>query len=90
MPDGLGVLDRRQRIRSFGRAGTPIRLGGGGQLVAEHRGPILLLSNFEFSRADCDRRAAALGLAPTPRCEPVRNGALRFRRCELERTAGAP
>lgn len=57
--------------------------------VAEHRGPILLLSNFEFSRADCDRRAAELGLVPTPRCEPVRNGALRFRLCELERAHGA-
>jgi hypothetical protein len=53
--------------------------------VATHRGPILLLSNFEFSRADCDRRAARLALRPTPLCEPIRNGALRFRLCELER-----
>ncbi len=57
------------------------------QAVATHRGPILLLSNFEFSRADCDRRAARLGLQPTPRCEPIRNGSLRFRLCELERTS---
>jgi hypothetical protein len=53
--------------------------------VATQRGPILLLSNFEFSRADCDRRAARLGLRPTPRCEAIRNGSLRFRLCELER-----
>ena len=44
MPDGLGVPERRRRIRSFGRAGTPIRLGGGGQLVAEHRGRLLAVS----------------------------------------------
>ena len=55
------------------------------EAVREHRGPILLLSNFEFSRAECDARAAALGLVPTPRCEGFRNGALRFRLCELER-----
>jgi hypothetical protein len=58
-------------------------------LVAEavrvHRGPILLLSNFEFSRAECEARAQALGLRHTGRCEPVRNGSLRFRLCELER-----
>ena len=57
--------------------------------VDRHRGPILLLSNFEFSRADCDRRAAALGLVTTPRCEPIRNGSLRFRLCELERAPPA-
>lgn len=55
------------------------------EAVREHRGPILLLSNFEFSRAECDARAEALGLVPTPRCEGFRNGALRFRLCELKR-----
>ncbi len=59
------------------------------QAVATQRGPILLLSNFEFSRAECDQRASRLGLRPTPRCEPIRNGALRFRLCELERVAPA-
>lgn len=59
------------------------------QAVATQRGPILLLSNFEFSRAECDQRAARLGLRPTPRCEPIRNGALRFRLCELERMPAA-
>ena len=53
--------------------------------VREHRGPILLLSNFEFSRAECEARAEELGLVTTPRCEPIRNGSLRFRLCELER-----
>ena len=53
--------------------------------VRDHRGPILLLSNFEFSRAECEARAAALGLLTTPRCQPIHNGALRFRLCELER-----
>lgn len=53
--------------------------------VRQHRGPILLLSNFEFSRAECEARAEALGLRHTGRCEPVRNGSLRFRLCELER-----
>ena len=53
--------------------------------VRDHRGPILLLSNFEFSRSECEARAAALGLVTTSRCEPIRNGALRFRLCELER-----
>jgi hypothetical protein len=53
--------------------------------VRDHQGPILLLSNFEFSRAECEARAEALGLATTPRCEPIRNGSLRFRLCELER-----
>lgn len=55
------------------------------QAVRAHEGPLLLLSNFEFSRAECDARAAALGLRSTPRCEPIRNGSLRFRLCELER-----
>jgi hypothetical protein len=55
------------------------------QAVREHRGPLLLLSNFEFSRADCEARVEALGLRATPLCEPVRNGSLRFRLCELER-----
>ena len=54
-------------------------------VVAGHRGPLLLLSNFEFSRAECEARAQALGLRHTGRCEPVRNGSLRFRLCELER-----
>jgi hypothetical protein len=58
--------------------------------VREHRGPILLLSNFEFSRADCEARAAALGLVTTERCEPIRNGSLRFRLCELERGRSVP
>jgi hypothetical protein len=53
--------------------------------LRDHRGPLLLLSNFEFSRAECEARADALGLRHTARCEPVRNGALRFRLCELER-----
>jgi len=57
--------------------------------VATHRGPVLLLSNFEFSRTECDRRASQLGLRPTPRCEALRNGALRFRLCELERMPSA-
>ena len=53
MPDGLGVPERRRRIRSFGRAGTPIRLGGGGQLVAEHRGRLLAVARniYSFLRA---------------------------------------
>ena len=55
------------------------------QVVRDHRGPLLLLSNFEFSRADCEARAAALGLRTTPRCEPIRDGSLRFRLCELQR-----
>ena len=55
------------------------------QAVRDHRGPILLLSNFEFSRAECEARADALGLVTTPRCEPIRNGSLRFRLCELKR-----
>jgi hypothetical protein len=55
------------------------------EVVAGHRGPLLLLSNFEFSRAECEARAQALGLRHTGRCEPVRNGSLRFRLCELER-----
>jgi len=55
------------------------------EAVRDHRGPLLLLSNFEFSRAECEVRAAALGLRTTPRCEPIRNGSLRFRLCELER-----
>ena len=55
------------------------------EAVREHRGPLLLLSNFEFSRADCEARAAALGLRTTPRCEPIQSGSLRFRLCELER-----
>ena len=55
------------------------------QAVRDHRGPVLLLSNFEFSRAECEARAAALGLRTTPRCEPISNGSLRFRLCELER-----
>jgi hypothetical protein len=53
--------------------------------VREHRGPILSLSNFEFSRGEVERRALALGLRTTTRCEPVRNGSLRLRLCELER-----
>jgi len=53
--------------------------------VRDHRGPILLLSNFEFSRAECEARAEALGLRTTPSCQPIRNGSLRFRLCELER-----
>ena len=53
--------------------------------VRDHRGPLLLLSNFEFSRAECEARAEALGLRMTPRCEPIRNGSMRFRLCELER-----
>ncbi len=53
------------------------------QAVRDHRGPLLLLSNFEFSRAECEARAEAFGLRTTPRCEPVRNGSLRFRLCEL-------
>jgi hypothetical protein len=55
------------------------------QAVRDHRGPLLLLSNFEYSRADCEARALALGLRVTPRCEPIRDGSLRFRLCELER-----
>jgi hypothetical protein len=55
------------------------------RVVAGHRGPLLLLSNFEFSRAECETRAGAFGLRHTARCEPVRNGSLRFRLCELER-----
>ena len=55
------------------------------EAVRAHRGPLLLLSNFEFSRAECEARAEALGLRTTPRCEPIRNGSLRFRLCELER-----
>jgi hypothetical protein len=55
------------------------------QAVREQRGPLLLLSNFEFSRAECEARAAALGLRTTSRCEPISNGSLRFRLCELER-----
>jgi hypothetical protein len=53
--------------------------------VREHRGPLLLLSNFEFSRAECEARATAHGFRTTSRCEPMSNGALRFRLCELER-----
>jgi hypothetical protein len=55
------------------------------QAVRGHRGPLLLLSNFEFSRAECEERARTLGLRTTERCEGFRNGALRFRLCELER-----
>jgi hypothetical protein len=55
------------------------------QVVRGHRGPLLLLSNFEFSRAECEERARALGLRATERCDGFRNGALRFRLCELER-----
>jgi hypothetical protein len=53
--------------------------------VRDHRGPLLLLTNFEFSRAEGEERAGRLGLAATPRCEPIRNGSLRFRLCELTR-----
>ena len=55
------------------------------EAVRGHRGPLLLLSNFEFSRAECESRAAALGLRTTPHCVPIQNGSLRFRLCELER-----
>jgi hypothetical protein len=55
------------------------------EAVRDHRGPLLLLSNFEFSRAECEARVLALGLRPTESCEGFRNGALRFRLCELQR-----
>jgi hypothetical protein len=54
--------------------------------VADHRGPLLLLSNFEFSWDTAAARAAELGLRVTPRCAPIRNGPLRLRLCELERS----
>jgi len=53
--------------------------------IAGHRGPFLLLSNFEYSRAAGEARAAAFGLLATPNCEPIRRDPLRLRLCELQR-----
>jgi hypothetical protein len=52
--------------------------------LAGHRGPVLLLSNFQLSRADAEARASALGFLPAW-CEPVRRGPLRFRLCDMQR-----
>ena len=58
------------------------------QAVARHRGPFLLLSNFEFSRAAGEAQAAAFGLQATPDCDPIQRGPLRLRICELRRQPG--
>jgi hypothetical protein len=82
----FGADARFVHLTAVERFRAPAKWGPlGEQAVAAHRGSLLLLSNFEFSRAECEARAEALGLRHTPRCEPVRNGPLRFRLCELER-----
>ncbi len=53
--------------------------------VRDPRGPFLPVPSSSCSSASRAARAAALGLVTTARCEPVRNGSLRFRLCELER-----
>ena len=58
------------------------------QAIAGHRGPFLLLSNFEYSRAAREALAAAFGLRSTSRCDPIQHGSLRLRLCELQRLPG--
>jgi hypothetical protein len=58
------------------------------EAIAEHRGPFLLLSNFEYSRAVGEARAGEFGLRATPECEPIRRDPLRLRLCVLERRPG--
>jgi hypothetical protein len=55
-----------------------------------HRGPLLLLSNFEFSRATVEARAAAFGLRVSGSCEPVRRPPLRLRLCPLAHVQEGP
>jgi hypothetical protein len=72
--DAFGVSERWKQ-----------RIGGA---VAGHRGPFLLLSNFEYSRGAGEARAAEFGLRATSNCEPIRRESLRFRLCQLERSSG--
>ncbi|HXB57621.1 MAG TPA: hypothetical protein VN461_22865 [Vicinamibacteria bacterium] len=58
------------------------------EAVSAHRGPFLLLSNFEYSRAEGEARAREFGLQATPECEPIRRDPLRLRLCALARPAG--
>ncbi len=53
--------------------------------VDGHRGPVLLLSNFEFTRAFAEERAAAYGFRVAGECAPVWRPPLRLRLCPLER-----
>jgi hypothetical protein len=56
------------------------------ELIATHRGPILLLSTYGHSRPDAGTRVAAFGLRPTGHYEQAGQGPLRLRLCELERS----
>jgi hypothetical protein len=58
------------------------------EAISEHRGPFLLLSNFEYSRVAGEARAGEFGLRATPECEPIRRDSLRLRLCALERPPG--
>ncbi|MFN8093769.1 MAG: glycosyltransferase 87 family protein [Vicinamibacteria bacterium] len=57
------------------------------EAVEGHRGPVLLLSNFEFPRAFAEERAASFGFRVAGECAPVWRPPLRLRLCPLARRA---